>query len=97
MRQLDLSGKEPKEGAPFLKAAQYQIRQVAFSPDGKKVAMQGPEASVVIADATNGKTIQKWSLPESVGHVSWAGDSRHLAITAATGVVYVYRMSGPGK
>jgi WD40 repeat protein len=97
IRQLDLSGQEPMESDPFLKAAPYTIRQVVFSPDGKKVATMGPDASVVVMDAATGKALQKWSLPESIGHVSWSGDSRHLGIAAATGVIYLYRLGGPTK
>ena len=43
------------------------------------------------------KAIIKWNIPENIGHVSWAGDSRHLAVTAGTGAVYVLRLSGPAK
>jgi WD40 repeat protein len=93
---LDVSA-EPKEVDPVLKAASGYIRLPVFSPDGKKVATLGAEASVVIWEAATGKVLHRFSIPENVGHVSFANDSRHLAVTAATGVVYVLRLSGPAK
>ncbi|HKB40928.1 MAG TPA: WD40 repeat domain-containing protein, partial [Gemmataceae bacterium] len=93
--QLDVSAAEPKEVDPVLKAAAGYIRLPVFSPDGKKVATLGAEASVVIWEAATGKVLHRFNIPENVGHVSFANDSRHLAVTAATGVVYVLRLSGP--
>jgi hypothetical protein len=45
-------------------------------------------------DLATGKPTWEYNSPEIIGHVTFASDSRHLAVSLATGVIYLVRL-GP--
>lgn len=72
------------------------VQFMRFSPDGKQVVTSGLDGQVVLWDLSNGKRLKEWALPEYVANVAYASDSRHLAISLSTGVVYVLRLAPAG-
>jgi len=72
------------------------ITSLAFSPDGKQVAVSatGPEA-VLLYDAVSGKRLRSWTLLGLVHAVDFGADSRHLFVANGNGTVYVLRLARP--
>lgn len=82
----------PKEPEALIKAGGGPIYSLARSPDGRYMAAYGPAYQVQVFDAANGKTIKTFPLGEQFGSVSFAPDSRHIAISVGTGVILVLRI-----
>ena len=64
-----------------------------FSPDGRQVVTYGLDGQVVLWDLRNGKRVKAWTMQENVANVAYASDSRHLAVSLFTGVVYILRLA----
>jgi WD40 repeat protein len=77
------------------KASVSSALLVVVSPDGRTVVTVGLDYQVIQWDATTGKRVREWGLPEMVTALAIASDSRHLAIALSTGVVYVLRLAPP--
>jgi WD40 repeat protein len=97
LRFWDLRGKEAKETEKFLAPAGSATSgghpyRYQFSPDGRLVMTQGTDNRIVVWDAATKKPRFEWALPEYVGTMTFAPDSRHVALTLWTGVVYVLRL-----
>jgi WD40 repeat protein len=75
------------------KGASGYVALMRFSPDGKQVATSGLDGQLVLWDLVSGKRIQQWALPEYISNVAYASDSRHLAVSLATGVIYILRLA----
>src|SRR5262249_47511254 len=69
------------------------VRRLVPSPDGRLLATFGPDHSLVVWELATGKQLHKWDLPEYLGGLAFAPDSRHLAVSIATGPVYVLRLA----
>jgi WD40 repeat protein len=69
------------------------VRRLVPSPDGRLLATFGPDHSVVVWELATGKRLHQWNLPEQLGGLAFAPDSRHLALSIATGPVYVLRLA----
>jgi WD40 repeat protein len=67
------------------------VRSVAFSPDGKRLAWGGTDATVKIADANTGEIIETFR-----GHTGWVNsvafnnDGSKIASASADGTVKVW-------
>jgi hypothetical protein len=68
-----------------------------FSPDGRMLLTWASGYQFTLWDAASGKRIHDFSFPEAMGSVTFANDSRHLAVTVRTGVVYVLRLGPAGS
>ncbi len=65
---------------------------VAFSPDGKQLAILTP-IRIEIRDAVTGAEVKFWSVTAgSVQHLTYAPDGRHLLLGTVEGNVYVWRL-----
>ena len=85
------------------------IESAHISPDGKNLlvttihrpfsylhaAREFPK-EIEVWDRT-GKVLHNVSLAEAIGSITFANDSRHLAVTLATGVVYILRLGPPAN
>jgi len=74
------------------KGASGYVQTMRFSPDGKHVVTSGLDGQVVLWDLASGKRLKQWALQELVGNMTFASDSRHLAVSLTTGVVYLLRL-----
>jgi len=70
------------------------VRRLVPSPDGRLLATYGPDRTVVVWELATGKRLHGWDLAENPGGLAFAPDSRHLAVSLATGPVYVLRLAG---
>jgi hypothetical protein len=73
------------------------VGALAFTPDGRWMASWGPDYRVTLWDMATGKALRQWVLHEQFGSLALSSDSRYLAISLGTGVVYVLRLSEPGR
>jgi WD40 repeat protein len=77
------------------KGATGYVHGLLCSPDGRHLVTRGLDGQVVLWDLATGKRLRQWSIPEVIGHMAYASDSRHLAIALGTGVVYILRLPPP--
>ncbi|HEY7311962.1 MAG TPA: WD40 domain-containing protein [Gemmataceae bacterium] len=75
------------------KGSSGYVQFMRFSPDGKQVVTYGLDGQVVLWDLSNGKRVKAWPMQENVANVAYASDSRHLAVSLSTGVVYILRLA----
>jgi WD40 repeat protein len=75
------------------KGSSGYVQLMRFSPDGKQLVTSGLDGQLALWDMATGKRQQQWSLPESVANVAYASDSRHLAVSLLTGVIYILRLA----
>lgn len=73
------------------------IASVTIAPDGTRAATFGPDYRVCLWELPSGKKLRDWVLHEQFGNVAFAPDSRHLAISLGTGVIYVLRLDEAKK
>jgi WD40 repeat protein len=69
------------------------VHFMRFSPDGKQMVTSGLDGQVVLWELAAGKRLRQWTLQEQVANVAYASDSRHLAVSLMTGVVYILRLT----
>ena len=87
--------KLPKDDEIFYKwPPPYGVSTMVLSPDGRWLASYGPGYAVQLIDVAARKKVREWSLGEQFGSLAFAPDSRHLAISVATGVTLVLRLDG---
>jgi len=66
-----------------------------LSPDGTKIlSMSGGQLK--LWDLASWKQLWEGNFGEAIGHVTFASDSRHLAVSLGTGVIYIIRL-GPAE
>jgi WD40 repeat protein len=94
LRQWD-AARLPKEHEVVYKWAPYSPSVLTCSPDGRWLAVYHVSHGIQLIDLTSHKMVKQWSLGEQFGNLAFAPDSRHLAISVATGVVLVLRLEGP--
>jgi WD40 repeat protein len=86
-------GPPPTEAKVWLGWAAGAVRRLLPSPDGRLLATFGPDRTLVVWEMATGKRLHQWDLAETPGQMAFAPDSRHLAVTIATGPVYVLRLA----
>jgi WD40 repeat protein len=69
------------------------VQFMRFSPDGKHMVTSGLDGQVVLWELATGKRLRQWTLHELVANVAYASDTRHLAVSLMTGVVYILRLA----
>jgi WD40 repeat protein len=72
------------------------IYSLAISPDEQLLASTDSGARVIVRDRASGKVLHEWTLQEQPRRVVFAADSRHLAVTLDTGVIYILRLQTAG-
>jgi WD40 repeat protein len=75
-----------------LKGSGGYFAGTVFSADGALMVSRYVDGKVIVWDLESGKRLREWVFAETVQHVAIAPDSRHLAVSLATGVVYVLRL-----
>jgi WD40 repeat protein len=78
---------------PAWQGASGYVHFMRFSPDGKQMVTSGLDGQFLLWDVATGKRIKSWALPEIIGNVAFASDSRHLGVALSTGVIYVLRLA----
>jgi WD40 repeat protein len=96
VRRWDVSLADPKEEVAF-RGSSGAADALFFSPDGKMLATVGLDYRLTVWDPVAGKALRQWALPENLGGIGFASDSRHLAVGLGTGPVYVLRLAAPGE
>jgi WD40 repeat protein len=91
LRRWDVSA-HVLRAADTLTAGSGAATLLAPSPDGKTLATSGLDSKVILWDLADKKRLREWTLAETVGGLGFAPDSRHLAITLATGPIYILRL-----
>jgi WD40 repeat protein len=97
LRFWELRADDLKAGLKGLKPAGTapsggHVYRFQFSPDGRLLLTLGTDNRVIVWDAVTKKPRHEWGLPEYVGTMSFAADSRHVAISLTTGVTYILRL-----
>jgi WD40 repeat protein len=87
--------KLPKQPEVIYKWGVYSPSALACSPDGRWLAVYHPYHGIELIDRATRKKVKGWSIGEQFGSLAFAPDSRHLAISVATGVTLVLRLEGP--
>jgi WD40 repeat protein len=78
--------------ADTVKGSLGAVSLLTPSPDGKTLASYGPDGKVIVWDLATKRRLREWTMEELVGGLAFAPDSRHLAVTLATGVIYILRL-----
>jgi WD40 repeat protein len=91
LRRWDVTPGTLKKAEGWKGASGY-VQLMRFSPDGKRMVASGLDGQLVLWDLATGKRLQQWTLPEIVSNVAYASDSRHLAVSLPTGVIYILRL-----
>jgi WD40 repeat protein len=86
-------GAAPAEAPPAPTWAAGTVRRLVPSPDGRLLATFGPDHTLVVWELATDKRLREWDLAENPGGLAFAPDSRHLAVSLATGPVYVLRLA----
>jgi WD40 repeat protein/tRNA A-37 threonylcarbamoyl transferase component Bud32 len=69
-----------------------EVRQLAFSANGRMLAACGVGGQVLLWDPQNGKLQHEWELRGAIHGVAIAPDGRYLATANASGTVYILRL-----
>ncbi len=85
-----------KEPAVLAKGT-YAVGALACSPDGRWLAAWGPDYRVQLFELASRKKVKEWTLGEQFGHLAFAPDSRHLAVSVGSGVVLILRLEEAKK
>jgi WD40 repeat protein len=74
---------------------------LAPSPDGRYLAVGVSKRATIrvfeLPSAGPPRDVRSWTLPCFTQSVSFAADSRHLAVPAVNGVIYLFRMGPAGS
>jgi serine/threonine protein kinase len=79
-----------------LPALESQVHGLAFSPDGKQIAVSDGRGQVTLFDV-NGDRLRGWQMPSVVNDVAFAPDGRYLAIANFNGTVSILRLTARGE
>ncbi len=80
---------------PAWKGTSGYAEAILPSPDGQTLVTRGLDGQVILWEAASGKRLKGWTFQENLGFVAISPDSRHLAVSLCTGVVYVLRLAPP--
>jgi WD40 repeat protein len=80
---------------PEWKGSSGYVQSLTCSPDGQSLVTTGLDGKIILWDLPSGKRVKEWSLNEQLGCVTVSADSRHLAVSLATGVIYLLRLAPP--
>ncbi|TNM64599.1 hypothetical protein FHN55_13920 [Streptomyces sp. NP160] len=87
---------------PLPTGAPQEVAAAAYSPDGRRLALQTPEGEVVLLDTTTGELQDLGPVGRVLGASAWSPDGLHLAVrrTCAVQLLDVdggaARSDGPG-
>jgi WD40 repeat protein len=73
------------------------IRFLALTPDCKRVLTAGLDGRIIVWDLQAGKAMYTWTMPGAALGLTVANDSRHVAVAAANGSVFLFRIGMPPK
>jgi WD40 repeat protein len=79
---------------PALPGVTPQHYTFLFSPDGTRI-LTNNTYRLTLRDVATWKVVWEYQSPEAISHLTFASDSRHLAISFATGVIYIVRLGTP--
>src|SRR5262249_6189893 len=83
---------------PLVIPAKTEVRGVAFSPTGDRLASAGGDGTVKIWNSTTGTMIQTFPAhTDSVVSVAFHPDGKHMASRGADGKVKVWDLTAPGQ
>jgi WD40 repeat protein len=87
---------QPGQGEPaVLPGVTEYVISLAASPNGKMMAGLGYNGKLILWEVDTGKKIREWQLRELALAVTFASDSRHLALTLVGGPIYILRLAAP--
>ena len=95
-RFWSLQGETLNETRTF-KGTSSAVQLLAVSPDGRRLVTMGPDGKLIEWDLATGKRLWEWAPEEYVHSLTFAADSRHVAVSLGTGPVYVLRLAPPAK
>lgn len=95
IRKWDLLTPPAETPPPFILSKSGHLSLLAMAPDGRTFITQGPTTSFTLWETITGKKLQEWTLQENLSRVAYSPDSRHLAVTLGTGVIYILRLAPP--
>ena len=75
-------------------AGRPEVRNFAFSTDGRLLAAVGSDGRILVWETAAGKKLHDWKLP-AAGALAFAADGRHLAVGNTNGTIYVLRLGMP--
>jgi WD40 repeat protein len=81
-----------KPAVPVLPAISPYLYNFQFTPDGTKV-LSVSSWQLKLWEVATGNQLWEANLGETIGSVSFASDSRHLAVSLGTGVIYILRLN----
>jgi WD40 repeat protein len=85
----------PAKGEPAFPGLPVNHCTYQFSPDGTKLLSTYGGYALKLWDMESGKSTWGADFQEQIGNVTFASDSRHLAVSLATGVIYILRLAPP--
>jgi len=90
---------DPPQQIQQLLAPQAGIepRSVAYSPDGRQLAVAYANGQIWLHDLETGTVSRKLQLPGGVRHVLFTTDNRHLITANGNGTIYVVRLEPAPK
>ena len=94
MTRRDLADLD-KPGTPAYAGPTPLHTAYQYSPDGTRLATLYGSSNLKIWDQATRKVVWECTSPEIVSEVVFASDSRHLALSMATGVIYILRLAPP--
>jgi WD40 repeat protein len=87
----DTSAPKPRQ-LQRVKTGADRVNALAFSLDGKALAVAGKTGTVTLWDVTSGKKVQEIAVSVEVKSLAFAPDCRHLAVGFGDGAICVLRV-----
>jgi WD40 repeat protein/predicted Ser/Thr protein kinase len=69
-------------------------RALALSPDGRLLAIAGPDSGITVWNTGNGKLLRSWSTPASVWSLSFSPDAREILSAGWSSEVSIWPLDG---
>lgn len=92
LRSWRISSRACKEQAAIRGRIRSEGKQLAFAPDGNRLAWVEGDGRCVVWDVVRRKVVVAWLLPGEPSGVTFAPDSRHLAMASPNGTAYILRL-----